>query len=95
MLFWNILAHEKLSVIKSCNTVQKYDITCISKTFLDSSANENSLLIPSYHLLRADHPNNLKKGGLCLYFKENLSLRQIGSNSLIFLGIICELMNSL
>ena len=70
---WNvnsILAHDKLSLIKSHNTVQKYDIICISETFLDSSANESSLLIPGYHLLRADHPNNLKKGGVCLYSRK-------------------------
>ena len=36
---WNvnsILAHDKLSLIKSYNTVQKYHIICISETFLDS-----------------------------------------------------------
>ena len=41
---WNvnsILAHDKLSLIKLYNTVQKYDIICISETFLDSSANES------------------------------------------------------
>ena len=72
-----ILAHDKLSLIKSYNTMQKYDIISISETFLDSSANESSLLIPGYCLLRADHPNHLKKGGVWLYFKENLSFRQI------------------
>ena len=77
---WNvnsILAHDKLSLIKSYNTVQKYDIICISETFFDSLANESFLLIPGYHLLRAEHPDNLKKGDVCLYFKENLSLGQI------------------
>ena len=90
---WNvnsILAHDKLSLIKSYNTVQKYDIICISETFLDSSANKSSLLIPGYHLLRADHPNNLKKGDVCLYFKENLSLRQI-ETSYFSQCILCEL----
>ena len=90
---WNvnsILAHDKLPLIKSYNTVQKYDIICISETFLDSSANENSLLIPGYHLLRADHPNNLKKGDVCLYFKENLSLRQI-ETPYFSECILCEL----
>ena len=89
---WNgnsALAHDKL-LIKSYNTVQKYDIICISETFLDLSANENSLLIPGYHLLRADHLNNLKKGDVCLYFKEDLSLRQI---EILYFSwyIICEL----
>ena len=53
----SILAHDKLSLIKPYNTVQKYDTICISETFSDSSANESSLLFPGYHLLRADNPN--------------------------------------
>ena len=63
----SILVHDKLSLTK----------ICISETFLDSAANENSFLIPGYRLLKADHPNNLRKGGVFLYFKENLSLKQI------------------
>ena len=77
---WNVnstLAHNKLSLIIAYNTVQKFDIICISETYLNSSVNENLLLIPGYHLLRADHPENRKKGGVCLYYKEQLSLRQI------------------
>ena len=77
---WNvnsILAHNKLSLIIAYNTVQKFDIICISETYLISPVNENFLLIPGYHLLRADHPDNLKKGGVCLYYKEHLRLRQI------------------
>ena len=69
----NILAHNKLSLIIAYNTVQKFDIICILETYLNSSVNENLLLIPGYHLLRADHPDNLKKGGVCLYYKEHLT----------------------
>ena len=70
--------------------MQKYDIICISETFLDSLANESSLLIPGYHLLRTDHSNNLKKGGVCLYFKDDLSLRQI-ETSYFSQCMLCEL----
>ena len=90
---WNvnsIVAPDKLSLIKLYSTVQKYDIICISETFLDSSVNKSSFLIPGYHLLRADHPNSLKKGDVCLYFKENLSLRQI-ETSYFSQCILCEL----
>ena len=75
---WNvniILAHNKLSLIIAYSTVQKLDIICISENCLNSSVNENLLLIPGYHL-RGDHSDNLKKGGVCLYYQENLSLRQ-------------------
>ena len=51
---WNvnsILAHNKLSLIIAYNTVQKCDEICISETYLNSSVNENLLLISGYHLL--------------------------------------------
>ena len=70
--------------------MQKYDIICISETFLDSLANGSSLLIPGYHLLRTDHSNNLKKGSVCLYFKDDLSLRRI-ETSYFSQCMLCEL----
>ena len=30
-----------------------------------------------YKLIRADHPNNIKRGGLCIYYKESLPVRVI------------------
>ena len=30
--------------------------------------------ISGYSLLRVDHPNNIKRGGVCTYFKESLPL---------------------
>ena len=70
----NKIAHNKLSLVIAHNAIQKFAIIFISETYLNSSVKENLLLIPGYHLLRADHPENLKKGGV--YYKENLSLRQ-------------------
>ena len=75
---WNvniILAHNKLSLIIAYSTVQKLDIICILETYLNSSINENLLLIPGYHL-RAGLSDNLKKSGVCLHYQENLSLWQ-------------------
>ena len=73
---WNVnsfLVHNKLSLIKSYNILQVHYIIRISETYLDSSGNENSLLFPGYHLLRADHSNKLQKNGsVYLYFKKNL-----------------------
>ena len=57
--------------------VERFDIICISETYLDSSVDDKTIEIPGYNLFRADYPNNQKKRGVCLYFKENLCLRQI------------------
>mgnify|MGYP001802894272 FL=1 len=62
----------KVSSLKTYNALYKYDIICLSETFLDSSisSNDPSLLLDGYTLIRADHPMNVKKGGVCIYFKD-------------------------
>ena len=50
---WNvnsILAHNKLTLLKAYNTIHKYDISCISKTYLDSSSSvdDTALSLPGY-----------------------------------------------
>ena len=80
--YWNvnsILAHNKLSLLEAYNTIHQYDILCISETYLDSSVSidDTTLSHPGYNLARSDHPSNVKRGGVCLYYKENLSLRII------------------
>ena len=44
---------------------------------VDSSASSNNenLNISGYKLLRADHPGNVKRSDICMYFKESLPVR--------------------
>ena len=51
-------------------------IVCLSETFLDSTVpdHDENININGYSLLRVDHPNNIKRGGVCMYFKEPLPL---------------------
>ena len=37
-----------------------------SETYLDSTIPDNLLEIDGYNLVRADHPNNIKRGGVCI-----------------------------
>ena len=58
---WNvnsIMAHNKLSLLSAYNTLHKFDVICISETYLDKSADDDALSIDSYNIIRADHPNN-------------------------------------
>ena len=63
----------KVSLLQAIATKHEYDIKCLLETFLDSSfnAHDNRINIEKYNLLRADHTND-NKGGICIYFKENL-----------------------
>ena len=57
-------------------TSNNFDLVCLSETFLDSTIpnDDVNIQINAYSLLRADHPNNIKRGGVCIYFKELLPL---------------------
>ena len=46
------------------------------ETFLDSTipVNDESLYIKGYSMIRADHPSNAKREGVCIYYKEYLPL---------------------
>ena len=74
------------------NTIHQYDIICVSETFLDSSVSldDHNLSIQGYSLIRADHPDDVKRVGVYLYFKDNLTLKVI-DNSLIVQCIVCKI----
>ena len=48
----------------------------MSETFLDSSIplNDERLYIKGNSIIRADHPGNTKRGGVCIYSKKHLPL---------------------
>ena len=77
---WNLnglAAHEftKLSPLEGSINVNDIDIICLSETLLDSSIliDDNRLSIPDFSM-RADHPSNTKRPGVCLYYKEHLPI---------------------
>ena len=79
---WNlnsISAHNflKLSLLRAYTTAHNFDVICLSETYLDSSIlhDDNNLQIPGYNLYRKDHPLNIKRGGVCIYYKISLPLK--------------------
>ena len=80
---WNlnvICAHNfaKLHFLKAYVSVYKFDIICLSETYLDSNLDDESLEISGYFLIRSDHPSNKKRGGICIYYKNFLPLKITG-----------------
>ena len=73
--YWNLnsLSADNFSKL----TQLKAYIICLSETYLDSTIPESLLEIDGYNLVRPDHPNNLKRGGVCVYYKELLPVRVI------------------
>ena len=74
----------KLYSITAYNTIYKYDFICISETYLDSSiqSDDRDISINGYKLIRADHPSNSKRGGVCIFYRESLAVQSIKINYL-------------
>ena len=79
---WNrnsIAAHNfsKLSLLEAYDVQHKFDMICLSETFLDSSipTNDERLNMKGYKLIRADNP--IQKGGVGTYDKEFLAVHPV------------------
>ena len=49
----------------------------LPETYLnhDTLSDSDNLKIPGYELIRADHPSNQKRGGICIYDKDFLPIK--------------------
>ena len=54
---------EKVNLLKAYNTVNKFNIICLSETYLDSSivSDNDNLVIKGYKLVRDDHSTTLRE----------------------------------
>ena len=70
----NLSVHDfsKLTQLKAYISMYKHDFICLSETYLDSATPANLLEIDVYNLVLADHPNNIKRGEVYIYYKESL-----------------------
>ena len=95
---WNVnslIAHNMLKVhlLEAYNTVHKYDFICISETYFDSSveSDDDDPRINGYKLIRMDLPLKLKRGGVCICYKESLVVKMINI-SYLQECLLCEVM---
>ena len=84
------MADNKLSLLTAYNSPLNHDLIWLTGTYLDSTVDPNNPLINGYKLLRADHRDNVKRGGMCLYYRENLTL-QLVDTPYIEQCILCDI----
>ena len=79
---WNlnsICARENVQIplIEAYNSVHRFDVLAISESMLDSSISNNDISSEGFskEIFRNDHPSNTKTGGVCLYYREGLSIK--------------------
>ena len=50
---------------------------CLKFILTQIPSDHISIELEGYKLVRADHLNNVKRGGVCIYYKESLPVRLI------------------
>ena len=80
---------EKVNLLEAHNAVNKFDIICLSESFVDSSflTENNNLKINGYKMVRADHPNSVKRGGVCPYVRDSLPVRNVSNSYCLTLEV--------
>ena len=65
----------KLSFLRDYLSTHKFDVICISETYLDSDTSHEDAIpeIIAYTLIRADYASNTKRGGTCIYYRHSLA----------------------
>ena len=73
--------------------VYHYDMIAISETFLNSKINDSDICIQgfSHDVFRKDHPNDTSRGGVCLYYRENLAITREKNLEILDEAIDCQI----
>ena len=93
---WNlnsITSHDfiKIPLLEANNSLYNYDLLGIVETYLDSSVDENKVIIPGYTFIKSNHPLNTKRGGVGLYIKETVPARERPDLVKLPESIVCEI----
>ena len=80
---WNlnsISAREqaKIPIIEAYNSIHHYDIFAISETMLNSTVHTDDIFIEGFsrEIYRSENINNIRRGGVRIYYREGLSIRR-------------------
>ena len=64
------------TLIESLNLTTNYDIIAISESALHPSTENENLKIPGYQIFRRDLPDNMSHGGILVYCKDSLRVKE-------------------
>ena len=68
----------KIPIIEAYNSIHHYDIFAISETMLNSTVHNDDIFIEGFsrEIYRSENINNIRRGGVCIYYREGLSIRR-------------------
>ena len=81
-----------MSLLEAFNNIHKFDVIAICETQLDSTFDlPDKVEISRYEFIKKNHPGDIKRGGVGLFFKEMLPLKQRRDLEVLQECLVCEL----
>ena len=67
----------KASLLRAYVAIKKFNVVCLSETYLNLSnlSDDDNFYLPSYNIVKANHPSNAKKVVFASIFKTSLPLK--------------------
>ena len=94
---WNLNSlpahnYSKVPLLQAFNALHNFDLICLSESYFKFSItmDEKSLIIDGYKLIYADHPSDTRRGGVCIYHKETMSVKVLNFSHLSEC-LVCEI----
>ena len=83
----------KISLTEAYNSLHHYNIIALSQTMLDSTISSEYIYIEGFsrEIYCSDHSSNSKIGEVCLYFRNELVIKQRRDIELTREPIVCEI----
>ena len=86
---WNLNSmsahnYSKISLLTAYIFIHNFDIICLSESYLTSTTdiNDENLKIPESIVYSVDHPSDVERGGVCIYYKTMLPLKVLSTSFL-------------
>ena len=83
----------RIPLIETFQATYDFDIFGVCESLLNKNIHNDDIFISGFSPdpFRVDKPDNIRNGGVCLYFKENLPIKQRGDLELLPETIVAEI----
>ena len=81
----------RVSLIEAYNSVCNYDLIGMVEIHIDSTVDEDRLSLDGYTIHKANHPLNVKRGGVGLYVRDSLPSKNRSDLVTLPECIVCEI----
>ena len=88
----SIIAHDgaRIHAIEALNTIHNYDVIAITESALHSSISNDVIQLNGFIPIRRDLPDDITHGGVLLYHKESLAVRERPDLETFSNMLVCE-----